>query len=311
VEPAFGFKLAAVRRGTYSIVARDSVTGQIGVAVQSHWFAVGTVVSWAEPGVGAVATQSIAERSYGPNALDLLRAGTDAQRALLGLTVADEGAEVRQVAIIDARGRAAVHTGSGCVPEAGHCLRSGFCCQANMMASATVPESMATAFGATRGTLAERLLAALDAAEADGGDVRGRQSAALLVVPPQGERWRRLFDLRVDDHPDPLAELRRLHGLQVAYDTSEQAEQLVAEGRHDEAAPLFERAAELAPDNDELLFWAGLGAGQGGDLAVAVERVRAAAALNPRWLELLGRLPPQVAPSAADVKAALDRAGAA
>jgi uncharacterized Ntn-hydrolase superfamily protein len=174
-----------------------------------------------------------------------------------------------------------------------------------MMAGATVPDSMAVAFGATRGTLAERLLAALDAAEADGGDLRGRQSAALLVVPAEGEPWRRTFDLRVDDHPNPLAELRRLQGLQVAYDTSEQAEQLVAEGRHDEAAPLFERAAALAPENDELLFWAGLAAAQGGDLDVALERVRAAAAISPRWLDLLERLPPEIAPSAADVREAL------
>jgi uncharacterized Ntn-hydrolase superfamily protein len=292
-------------------VAGDSATGEIGVAVQSHWFAVGTVVSWAEPGVGAVATQSIAERSYGPEALDLLRQGVDPREALGRLTSADTGAAVRQVAVVNARGTAAVYTGAACVPEAGHCLRGGFSCQANMMASATVPESMATAFGATRGSLAERLLAALDAAQADGGDVRGSQSAALLVVPAEGEPWRRLFDLRVDDDPNPLAELRRLHGLQIAYDTSEQAEQLVAEGRHDEAAPLFERAAELAPENDELLFWAGLAAGQGGDLGVAAARVRAAAALNPRWIELLGRLTPEIAPSAADVRAALERDGAA
>jgi uncharacterized Ntn-hydrolase superfamily protein len=178
-----------------------------------------------------------------------------------------------------------------------------------MMAGATVPDSMAVAFGATRGPLADRLLAALDAAEADGGDVRGRQSAALLVVPGEGEPWRRRIDLRADDHADPLAELRRLYGLQVAYDTTERAEQLVAERRHDEAVPLFERAAALAPENDELLFWAGLAAAQGGNVELALARVRAAAAISPRWLDLLERLPPEVAPGAADVRAALSERG--
>jgi uncharacterized Ntn-hydrolase superfamily protein len=168
-----------------------------------------------------------------------------------------------------------------------------------------VPAAMAAAYEDTPGPLDERLLAALDAAESVGGDIRGRQSATLLVVPAEGEPWRRLYDLRVDDHPDPLRELRRLHGLQRAYDLSTRAEDLVAEGRHDEAAPLFEQAARSAPDSDELLFWAGLGAAQGGDMTVALERVRAAAALNPRWLDLLGRLKPSVAPSAAAVRDAL------
>jgi uncharacterized Ntn-hydrolase superfamily protein len=211
------------------------------------------------------------------------------------------------VALVDARGAAAVHTGSSCIAHAGHRTGPGFTCQANMMLSATVPDAMAAAYEAARGPLDARLLAALDAAEAEGGDVRGRQSAALLVAGgPETEPWRRQFDLRVDDHPDPLAELRRLHRLQRAYDLSEQAEELVAEGRHAEAAPLFERAAEVAPESDELLFWSGLAAAQGGDIAVALERVRAAVALNPSWLELLTRLQPDVAPAAAAVREALD-----
>jgi tetratricopeptide (TPR) repeat protein len=175
-----------------------------------------------------------------------------------------------------------------------------------MMARATVPDAMAEAFASAAGRpLGERILDALDAAEAEGGDVRGRQSAALLIAPAQGEPWRRLFDLRVDDHDDPLAELRRLHTLQRAYETTEEAEALTAAGRHDDAAPLYERAAELAPESDELLFWAGLGAAQGGDMATGLERVRAAAAISPRWLELLDRLEPEIAPSAADVRARL------
>jgi uncharacterized Ntn-hydrolase superfamily protein len=294
-----------VRRGTYSIIAHDPRSGQVGVAVQSHWFGVGTVVTWAEAGVGAVATQSLAEPTYGPDGLRLMREGMPAGEALDRLTEADSGAPVRQVAMVDSRGRAAVHTGSSCVAHAGHRTGPGFTCQANMMLSPTVPDAMAAAYEAARGPLDARLLAALDAAEAEGGDIRGRQSAALLVVAPEGEPWRRQLDLRVDDHPDPLAELRRLHHLQRAYDLSEQAEELVAEGRHEEAAPLFEQAAEVAPESDELLFWSGLAAAQGGDMAVAVARVRAAAALNPSWYELLTRLEPEVAPAAPAVREAL------
>lgn len=296
-----------MRRGTYSIVARDPRTGQLGVAAQSHWLAVGNVVSWAEPGVGAVATQGFAERAYGPNALGLLRDGAEARQALDRLTRTDDARELRQVAVVDAAGRVAVHTGSSCVAEAGHRTGSGYSCQAGMMLRASVPDAMADAYEAATGPLDERLLAALDAAEAKGGDVRGCQSATLLLVAPEGERWQRLFDLRVDDHPAPLAELRRLHSRQRAYDLSEQAENLAAAGRHEDAAALFDRAAALAPQNDELMFWSGLSFAQGGDMERGLDRVRAAASLNPRWLELLDRLEPEVAPAAAAVRAALDR----
>jgi uncharacterized Ntn-hydrolase superfamily protein len=301
-----------VRRGTYSIVARDTETGQLGVAVQSHWFGVGTVVPWAEPGVGAVATQSIAERGYGPRACDLLRDGEDAAGALQRLVEDDPAAPARQVAVVDVRGGVAAHTGALCVEEAGHRTGDGFSCQANMMARPTVPDAMASAFTSQpeNAPLDERLLAALDAAEAEGGDLRGRQSAALLIVGASGEAWRRDLDLRVDDHDDPLAEIRRLHRLHRAYETSERAEELVAEGRHEEAAPLFVQASELAPESDELLFWSGLAAAQAGDLRSALQRVRAAAAINPRWLDLLGRLRPEIAPAAAEVREALRGGGA-
>jgi uncharacterized Ntn-hydrolase superfamily protein len=277
------------------------------VAVQSHWFGVGTIVPWLEPGIGAVATQSIAEPSYGPKGLALMRAGIEASEALGRLTADDDGAAVRQVAMVDAGGRAVVHTGASCVREAGHHVGDGFSCQANMMLNDTVPDAMAQAFESARGSLDERLLAALDAGEAAGGDVRGRQSAAMIVVPGEAEPWGRVFDLRVDDHKDPLGELRRLHALQRAYNLSEEAEALVAEGRHEDATALFQRAAALAPDNDELLFWSGLAAAQGGDLATALDRVRVAAGLNPRWLVLLERLEPEVAPAAAELRAALHK----
>ena len=220
-----------VRQGTYSIVARDAQTGELGVAVQSHWFSVGSVVSWAQSGVGAVATQSIAEIAHGPGALERLAAGGGAQAALAELLAADEQARFRQVAVIDARGEVAVHTGESCIPFAGHEVGEDFSCQANMMASETVWPAMARAFREAEGDLAERMVAALDAAETEGGDVRGRQSAALVVVGAEGEPWRKRFELRVEDHPDPLVELRRVLGVARAYELASEGDELVGEGR--------------------------------------------------------------------------------
>jgi uncharacterized Ntn-hydrolase superfamily protein len=290
-------KIVAMRRGTYSIVARDPTTGELGVAVQSHWFSVGSVVSWARPRVGAVATQSVAEVAHGPNALEQLARGLDAGAAL---------AAVRQLGVVDAAGGAAAHTGSGCIPHAGHKLGEGFCCQANIMASETVPAAMAHAFHAAEGDLAERLLAALDAAEAEGGDLRGSQSAALLVVPAEGEPWRSRFDLRVEDHGAPLGELRRLLRFARAYELAGRADTLLAEGSREQAASLYVQAAELAPEADELTFWAGLGVAAE-DLPAGASLVRRAAEHQPVWLELLGRLPDELEPNAAAVRAALSR----
>jgi uncharacterized Ntn-hydrolase superfamily protein len=298
-----------VRHGTYSIVARDPATGALGVAVQSHWFSVGSVVSWAQAGVGAVATQSVAEPAYGPRALDLLAAGLAAPDALARLTADDPQAGVRQVAVVDVAGRVAVHTGEGCIPFAGHEAGEDFSAQANMMASPEVPGAMAAAFraSATRGEpLAERLVSALDAAEAAGGDVRGRQSAALLVVPAQADPpWRREVDLRVEDHPEPVAELRRVLVLHRAYELATQGDDLVAEGRHAEAGERYTAAAALAPDADELLFWAGLAAADRGDDEEGLRLVRRAAAVHRGWLQLLDQLPPHIAPSAARLRSAI------
>jgi uncharacterized Ntn-hydrolase superfamily protein len=291
---------------TYSIVARDPDTGELGVAVQSHWFSVGPIVPWAAPGVGAVATQANAEVAYGPRALALLREGADAQQALDQLLDEDPGAAGRQVAVLDATGRVAVHTGEACIPFAGHATGEGVSCQANIMSSERVWPAMLEAFGSSNESLTLRLLAALDAAERAGGDLRGRQSAAILVVPAEGEPWRTRLSLRVEDHPDPLPELRRLIRLGDAYALASRADELVNEGRHDEAAELYGRASELAPDNHELRFWAGLGAAQGGDLDAGVAKVREAIAQHPGWRELLERLPPQVAPSAAAVRGRLE-----
>ena len=293
-----------MRRGTYSIVARDSATGELGVAVQSHWFSVGSVVAWARPGVGAVATQSIAEVAHGPNTLDRLSEGLDARAAMAAVLAQDEQAHYRQLGVVDAAGLAVSHTGAGCIPFAGDAGGESFACQANMMANDTVPAAMAGAYRGHDGDLAERLLAALDAAEAAGGDVRGRQSAALLVVPAEGEPWRTRFDIRVEDHGDPLAELRRLARLARAYEMAGRADELAAEGGHERATELYLAAAELAPEADELAFWAGLGLGDT-DLERGVELVRRAAEIKPSWLTLLDRLDGELAPNAAALAAAL------
>jgi uncharacterized Ntn-hydrolase superfamily protein len=198
---------------TYSIVARDPETGELGVAVQTGTFGVGTGVPWAEAGVGAVATQSFTEHSYGPFGLDLMKAGRTAPEALAGLVASDSKQRFRQVGMVDAQGRSAAHTGDGCIRDCGHLVGDGFTVQANMMARDTVWRAMAAAYEGAAGSLARRLLAALDAAEAEGGDFRGAQSAAILVVKgePTGFAWKgRVSNLRVDDHVDPLGELRRL-----------------------------------------------------------------------------------------------------
>jgi uncharacterized Ntn-hydrolase superfamily protein len=289
------------REGTYSIVARDSASGELGVAVQSHWFSVGPIVPWARAGIGAVATQANVEISYGPRGLDLLARGLDAEAALERLVAEDPGANGRQVALVDANGTVAAHTGDSCMPFAGDCQADGVSCQANIMASDRVWPTMLEAYLSAAGSLTMRLLAALDAAEEQGGDVRGRQSAAILVVPADGQTWDTIMSLRVEDHPEPLAELRRLVALDGAYAIAGRADDLVNEARFDEAARLYQDASALAPDSAELRFWAGLGAAQEGELDRGVRDVQAAIAEHAGWRELLERLPSEVAPSAQSV----------
>jgi uncharacterized Ntn-hydrolase superfamily protein len=283
---------------TYSIVARDQQTGELGVAVQSHWFGVGPKVPWARPGVGAVATQANVLVDYGPDALELLAGGASAPDALAQLTGADSGAAGRQLAIIDARGGVAAYTGTACMDFAGHAIGEQVSCQANIMANETVWGSMLEAYGTAAGPLASRLIAALDAAEAAGGDIRGRQSAALLVVPAEGEAWESVVSLRVEDHPEPLVELRRLFDLHRAYEQAGFGDELTNAGQHEQAAVHYRQAAELAPGNHELLFWSGLGTVLSGDVDRGVELVREAIALQPSWAELLPRLGTDVAPAA-------------
>ncbi|MCL6645666.1 MAG: DUF1028 domain-containing protein [Dehalococcoidia bacterium] len=280
---------------TYSIVARDPATGELGVAVQSHYFSVGSIVSWAEAGVGAVATQSIANVDYGPRGLALMREGLSAPQALSALLENDPGRDVRQVAMVDARGGVAAHTGARCIPAAGHLSGDGFSVQANLMANESVWPAMKDAFERSAGDLADRLLAALEAAQASGGDIRGQQSAALLVV--SGERshepWRgRLFDLRVEDHPEPVAELKRLVRLRRAYRLADESDELMGAGRFQEARELLERALALAPENDELRFWAALALFRSGREEEALTMLREVFARGPQWAELVPRLAP-------------------
>ena len=298
-----------MRLGTYSIVARDPETGELGGAVQSHWFSVGSLCLWGRPGVGAVATQSVVEPAYGPRALDRMDDGAGAADALAELLAADELAAVRQVGVVDGQGGVAVHTGSDCIPCAGDAHGAHWTCQANMMASDTVPAAMSAAFERASGDLAERLMTALEAAEGEGGDVRGRQSAALLVVPADGEAWQSRVQLRVEDHQEPLGELRRLLVLQRAYELAGRADELLASEQPEDAGALYRRAAELAPESDELLFWAGLAIAQTGDLDGGVDAVRRAIATHAGWGMLLDRLSPTFAPAGADVRRALNRDG--
>jgi uncharacterized Ntn-hydrolase superfamily protein len=285
---------------TYSIVARDPATGEIGVAVQSHWFSVGSIVTWAEAGVGAVATQSFVDPSYGPRALELLRAGVAAPDALKRLLEADAQRDVRQVAVIDASGRVDAFTGRRAIAAAGHQVISNdrfqYSVQANLMANERVWPAMAAAFQRATGDLADRLLAALDAAQAEGGDIRGRQAAALVVVKAQGsgKPWAgadRVFDLRVEDHPEPLVELRRLVRLQRAYALANRGDELVAENRIDEALVAYTGAGALAPEILELPFWQAVTLASVGREAAAAPIFRQVFAREPFWADLVPRLP--------------------
>ena len=279
---------------TYSIVARDPATGDLGVAVQSHWFQVGPIVPWAEAGVGAVATQSFVKVDYGPQGLAAMKAGAAPREALDKLLAADPQKDVRQVAMLDAQGRVAAWTGPKCIAAAGHQVGDGYSVQANLMDRPTVWPAMARAFEAAKGDLAERLLAALDAAEAEGGDIRGRQSAALIVVrgKPTGEPWRdRLVDLRVDDHPQPLAELRRLLTLHRAYEEMNAGDEAVAKNEIDAALAHYTRASALAPEIAELPFWQAVTLFLAGQEERALPIFRDVFAREERWARLVPRLP--------------------
>jgi uncharacterized Ntn-hydrolase superfamily protein len=287
---------------TYSIVARDATTGEFGIAVQTRWPNVGAVVPWAEPGVGAVATQSFAEESYGPLGLARMGDGDSAQEALDRLLADDPDREVRQVGMVDASGRSAAFTGQRCVAAAGHVTDVGWSIQANMMERPTVWPAMAAAYRSATGDLADRLMTTLRAAEAEGGDVRGRQSAALLIVPATGAAWATRFDLRVEDHRAPLDELARLLRLARAYEAFDRSQEPAISGDLAAAAAAMDEAHELAPDDDQITLWTSLFMASAGRLPEAQRLFAEAALVEPRGGEHLrrflaaGHLPPEAGP---------------
>lgn len=279
---------------TFSIVARDPNTDELGVAVQSHWFSVGSIVAWAEAGVGAVATQSFVDPSYGKNGLDMMRAGKSAPDTLKELLGKDDGREVRQVAMIDAQGRVEAWTGKNDIQAAGHIVGTNFSVQANLMLNDKVWPAMARAFENTKGDLAERMLAALDAAQAAGGDIRGRQSAAIVVVTgkPTGMAWKdRTFDLRVDDSPEPLQELRRLVKLQRAYNHMNAGDLAVEKKDNEGALREYSAAEKLVPNNAEMIYWHAVALVNMGRVDDSLPLFRKVFAMDRNWVTLTPRLP--------------------
>jgi uncharacterized Ntn-hydrolase superfamily protein len=279
---------------TYSIVARDTVTGEMGVAVQSHWFSVGSLVTWAEAGVGAVATQSFVDPAYGQLGLDLMRGGKTATQALEAILASDPGKDVRQVAMIDAKGNVAAHTGTKCIEAAGHLVGRNYSVQANLMLNDKVWPAMAKAFEGSQGTLAERMLAALDAAEAAGGDIRGRQSAAILIVKgtSTGRPWLdRVMELRVEDHQLPLKELRRLVQVHRAYDWMNNGDLAVEHGDVDAALREYAAAEAMFPDNMEMKFWHAVALVNVGRVDDSLPLFKTIFVNDIHWATLVPRLP--------------------
>jgi uncharacterized Ntn-hydrolase superfamily protein len=279
---------------TFSIVARDTVTGELGVAVQSHWFSVGSTVTWAEAGVGAVATQSFIDPSYGPLGLYLMHAGKTARQALDALLASDPGKDVRQVAMVDVNGVVATHTGSRCIQSAGHISGSNYSVQANLMLNDRVWPAMAHAFETARGDLAERMLAALDAGQSAGGDIRGKQSAALLIVKGKssGRPWAdKVMDLRVEDHPEPLKELRRLVAVQRAYTHMNNGDLAVEHNDVDGALREYGSAEAMFPDNLEMKFWHAVALVNVGRVEESLPLFKVIFAKDANWATLIPRLP--------------------
>ncbi len=292
---AVALPTAAVERPvhTYSIVARDADTGQMGVAVQSHWFSVGSIVTWAEAGVGAIATQSFVDPAYGPRGLELMKSGLSAEQALEALVLVDEGRDVRQVAFVDTSGNIAAHTGAKCIKDAAHLVGKGYSVQANMMLNDKVVPAMAKAYESTDGDLAERLMAALEAAQAAGGDIRGKQSAAMLIVKGEstGRSWAdRVLELRIEDHPTPIAEMHRLLKVHRAYDHMNAGDVAVEHNDLELAMTEYGAAAELLPDNVEVQYWAAVTLATSGSLDQALPMFREVFAADPNWIELTKRL---------------------
>jgi uncharacterized Ntn-hydrolase superfamily protein len=280
---------------TFSIVARDPQTGEMGVAVQSHWFSVGTSVSWAEAGVGAVATQSFTNKSFGIRGLALLKSGLTAQQALDSLLKDDEGREVRQVAIIDRQGNVATHTGKGCIDYASQIKGDNYSVQSNMMLTDKVCSSMSKAFEGSKGRpLAERMLLALEAAQKAGGDIRGQQSSAIIVVPgkSEGKPWdERTVDLRVDDSPSPITELRRLYNVHIAYQHMNNGDLATEKNDMITAMNEYNAAMKMFPTNLEMQYWTAITLANNNQMGKALPIFKKVFSKNNNWKELTRRLP--------------------
>jgi uncharacterized Ntn-hydrolase superfamily protein len=278
---------------TYSIVARDTVTGEMGVAVQSHWFSVGSIVTWGKAGVGVVATQSFVNPSFGPRGLSLLENGLSPKMAVENLLALDKGREVRQLAILDEHGNVDAYTGKNCIVEAGHIVGDNFSVQANLMDKNTVWSAMAKAFKNSKGSLAERMLIAMEAAQAEGGDIRGKQSAAILVVKAKstGNSWEdRVVDLRVEDHKNPIQEMRRLLNIHTAYEYMNKGDVAVEEGNFKLAKNLYKKAQQLNPKNLEMKFWYAITLANNGEINEAKNILQPIFKKNSKWKELIPRL---------------------
>jgi uncharacterized Ntn-hydrolase superfamily protein len=280
---------------TYSIVAFDPQTGDMGVAVQSHWFSVGTIVSWGEAGVGVIATQSFVNASFGPRGLALLKQGKSPQEVVDELIKSDEGRDFRQLAVLDSKGRAASFTGAKCIQPAGNIVGENFSVQANLMLNEKVWPAMAESFKNSKGPLAERMLAALEAAEKSGGDIRGKQSAALLVVRGKstGNIWEdRLVDLRVDDHSEPLVELRRLLTVHRAYEHMNNGDLAVEKNDMDKAMAEYSSAMKMFPENLEMKYWTAVALANKGNISEALPMFKEIFSKNNNWKILTPRLLP-------------------
>lgn len=280
---------------TFSIVARDAETGEMGVAVQSHWFSVGSIVAWGEAGVGVIATQSFVNPSFGQRGLELLKTGKTAQEVVDILIASDEGRDVRQLAIVDSKGNSASYTGAKCISEAGNIIGDNYSVQANMMLNNTVWDAMSKAFENSKGPLAERLITALEAAQNEGGDIRGKQSACLLVVrgTPTGNIWEdRLIDLRVEDNPNPIIELKRLLKVHRAYDHMNAGDLAVEKNDMKLAMDEYNTAMKMFPENLEMKYWTAISLANTGDVEKSLPMFKEIFEKDKNWKELTKRLIP-------------------
>jgi len=278
---------------TYSIVARDTVTGEMGVAVQSHWFSVGSLVTWGKAGVGVVATQSFINPSFGPRGLSLLENGLTPKLAIETLLALDEGREVRQLAILDVNGNVDAYTGKNCIEAAGHIVGENFSVQANLMDKNTVWPAMAEAFKKSKGSLAERMLAAMEAAQNEGGDIRGKQSAAILVVKAKstGNSWEdKVVDLRIEDNENPIKEMRRLLTIHTAYEYMNKGDLAVETGNNVLAKEHYMNAQKLNPTNLEMKYWYAITLANNGEMIEAKAILKEIFKQNSKWKELTPRL---------------------